>query len=45
LTRDRALYWNVVPLDRDAVRADILTRHQYVVNVSPSLTCTYLLDD
>jgi hypothetical protein len=29
----------------DAVRADILARHQYVVIVSLSLTCTYPLDD
>jgi hypothetical protein len=35
----------VAPLDREAVRTNILAQHQYVVIVSLSLTCTYPLDD
>lgn len=42
---DQALYWDVAPLDHDAVRKDIRARHQYVVIVNLSLTCTYGLDD
>lgn len=41
----RALHWDVHPLDHDAVRADLLSRHQYVVVVSLGLTCTYPVDD
>lgn len=44
-TRDQALYWDVAPLDHEAVRANIMAQHQYVVIVSLSLTCTYPLDD
>ena len=43
--RAQALYWDVAPLDREAVRANILAQHQYVVTVSLTLTCTYPLDD
>lgn len=43
--RDQALYWDVDPLDHDAVRADILTRYQYVVIVRLDLVCSYPFDD